>query len=239
MQIFDYVIMGVGGVLILIGVMLFISGKKESANQNEVQGFGIRLNVSNPSIILIVLGIGLILVPRLLPHQPGQPDIGVKPAAQDSAPQRITNKQARRPLPTEQLQQQPIEAQQRPAPKRLQDSISLFPPGEWQLDDYELNGIDISMSTDAQMTISALSSTRSRWHSTFSLQDMWGNQVTYSYTGSVWQKDAQYWLRIENTDDPSFTGQLETPVELLIEGHRLHMRYSLLGNNILLHWRPR
>lgn len=72
MEFFDYLVMATGAILLLIGVLMFVSGKKESANRNQVEGFGIKLDVSNPSIILIVLGIGLLLAPRLLPSHDKQ-----------------------------------------------------------------------------------------------------------------------------------------------------------------------
>ena len=84
MEVFDYVSMAVGSLLIVIGLFLFISGKKDSAKSNQVEGFGIKLNVSNPSIILIVLGIGLLLVPRLLPKPTVTPGTQPTQAAADS-----------------------------------------------------------------------------------------------------------------------------------------------------------
>nr|WP_136250954.1 hypothetical protein [Ningiella ruwaisensis] len=68
MDTLDYLIIGLGIALIAIGLFLFISGKIDSKNPNHVEGFGIKLNVSNPSIVLIVFGIGLVLFPRLMPH---------------------------------------------------------------------------------------------------------------------------------------------------------------------------
>ncbi len=70
MTTFDHIVMIVGFALIVIGLILFIMRKKESSNSDHVEGFGIKLNVRNPSIILIILGSGLLLVPRLLPQNP-------------------------------------------------------------------------------------------------------------------------------------------------------------------------
>jgi hypothetical protein len=67
MDTFDFIIIGLGIALIGIGLFLFIAGKRESQHGNQVEGFGIKLNVSNPSIILIVFGIGLVLFPRIMP----------------------------------------------------------------------------------------------------------------------------------------------------------------------------
>jgi len=67
METFDLIIVLLGVALIIIGLVLFIAGKQDSEKNNQVEGFGIKLNVSNPSIILIVLGIGLVVFPRLMP----------------------------------------------------------------------------------------------------------------------------------------------------------------------------
>ena len=41
MEAFDYVIMTVGGALIVVGLYLYISGKKEGGSTNNLEGFGI------------------------------------------------------------------------------------------------------------------------------------------------------------------------------------------------------
>ncbi|MDY6929668.1 MAG: hypothetical protein SWN10_21535 [Pseudomonadota bacterium] len=68
---FDTFIVAVGAALVLVGLYLFISGKQGDGSRNSnVEGFGIKINVSNPSIILVVIGIGLILLPMFLPNAP-------------------------------------------------------------------------------------------------------------------------------------------------------------------------
>ncbi len=64
MDVFDYVIMTAGGALIVVSLYLYISGNKEGGSTNNLEGFGIKLNVSNPSTLLIVAGVLLLLVPR-------------------------------------------------------------------------------------------------------------------------------------------------------------------------------
>jgi len=51
MSIVDIVFMFFGALLIFAGLYLFVSGKKDTSS-NHVEGVGIKLNVSNPSIIL-------------------------------------------------------------------------------------------------------------------------------------------------------------------------------------------
>ncbi|MGD2064276.1 MAG: hypothetical protein PVF51_11935, partial [Nitrospirota bacterium] len=61
MELFDLVVMIVGGLLIAGGCMLFVTGKVAGSN-NKIEAFGIKMDVSNPSLILLAAGIGLLLV---------------------------------------------------------------------------------------------------------------------------------------------------------------------------------
>jgi len=56
MAIFDIIIMLAGGFLIIAGLVMFVSGKRETG-KNNVEAFGIKVDVSNPSILLIALGV--------------------------------------------------------------------------------------------------------------------------------------------------------------------------------------
>ncbi|GGD64678.1 hypothetical protein [Lacimicrobium alkaliphilum] len=57
MDTFDLILLTTGVLLILVGLGLFIFGNRDG-NKNYLEGFGIKLDVSNPSIILIVAGVG-------------------------------------------------------------------------------------------------------------------------------------------------------------------------------------
>lgn len=81
MSIIDIIFMIFGAVLILAGLYLFIANKKD-ASSNHVEGFGIKLNVSNPSIILILSGVGLLVLPRFMPEQKIEPAPHSKPVPQ-------------------------------------------------------------------------------------------------------------------------------------------------------------
>ncbi len=66
---FDTVLTIIGVVLIGFGLYVFLAGKghREGTPSNKVEGFGIKVDVANPSILLIILGVGLVLVPRFFP----------------------------------------------------------------------------------------------------------------------------------------------------------------------------
>lgn len=60
-----------GLVLVVTGIVMFIRSKS-STDPSSVEAFGIKLNVTHPSLILVLAGVGLMLAPRLLPELPGK-----------------------------------------------------------------------------------------------------------------------------------------------------------------------
>ncbi|HQT00871.1 MAG: hypothetical protein B7Y26_10040 [Hydrogenophilales bacterium 16-64-46] len=66
-QLFDILLMLAGLVLVIAGLVMFIRSKTASA-ASSVEAFGIKLNVTHPSLILVLAGVGLMLAPRLLPE---------------------------------------------------------------------------------------------------------------------------------------------------------------------------
>ncbi|MDO9467138.1 MAG: hypothetical protein Q7J36_07535 [Thiobacillus sp.] len=73
----DTLLVLAGLALVATGLVMFIYSKT-STQASSVEAFGIKLNVTHPSLILVLAGVGLMLAPRLLPGLPGMPD---KPAA--------------------------------------------------------------------------------------------------------------------------------------------------------------
>lgn len=73
----DTLLVLAGLALVATGLVMFIYSKT-STQASSVEAFGIKLNVTHPSLILVLAGVGLMLAPRLLPGLPGIPD---KPAA--------------------------------------------------------------------------------------------------------------------------------------------------------------
>ncbi|MCA1979052.1 MAG: hypothetical protein LDL19_07405, partial [Thiobacillus sp.] len=62
----DSLLVIAGLVLVVTGLVMFIRSKTASA-ASSVEAFGIKLNVTHPSLILVLAGVGLMLAPRLLP----------------------------------------------------------------------------------------------------------------------------------------------------------------------------
>lgn len=108
-SLFDVLLVAAGLVLVVTGLVMFIRSKTASA-ASSVEAFGIKLNVTHPSLILVIAGVGLMLAPRLLPGLPGEAD--EKPAPAVVA-------EAKAPAP------EPAETQ---VPAQGKPSVALPPP---------------------------------------------------------------------------------------------------------------
>ncbi len=253
MELFDYIIMAVGSSLIIIGLFLFISGKKESAKGNQLEGFGIKLNVSNPSILLIVFGIGLLLVPRLLPNPPVEsatapsPSITVSPITEPPAqaqPQAQPQAQAQvQPQAQPQAESasagliaQPVE-QAEVVPVYSPPPSVFLPAGVWQLSGYEENGMDYSGNAQASINFVGQSPTNTAWAANYVFADVLGNVSNYQYQGLISGNGSAYNMAITASNDPDFFAQGAIPLDLFLEdGGVLHMEYVYNGTSLILHW---
>ena len=70
--------------LLCVGLFVFLTGKKASdetkKESNRFEAFGIKIDVNNPSLILIMLGVVMMLAPKFMPQE-------VKQAAQADTPE--------------------------------------------------------------------------------------------------------------------------------------------------------
>ncbi|MFT5676031.1 MAG: hypothetical protein ACI808_001967 [Paraglaciecola sp.] len=231
MDTFDYVIMTVGGALTIIGLILFVLGKKEGGSNNNVEGFGIKLNVSNPSIILIVFGVGLLLVPRLLPNNRLQNEFEPGPRYEQPAKKDEVFVPAKEP---EQEQEPQAEDYISPVPPSV-----FFPRGMWHLTSYSESGQDLSNNINGTINFTRQSAQSVGWVSNFKVNDEWGNYIgNYQYQGSISTDGNYYSMLVVRSNDPNFIRQGAIALELLAEdGGVLHMRYLYLGSEILVHFR--
>lgn len=69
----DTLLVIAGLILVATGLVMFVYSKT-STQASSVEAFGIKLNVTHPSLILVLAGVGLMLAPRLLPGLPGKAD---------------------------------------------------------------------------------------------------------------------------------------------------------------------
>lgn len=84
--LFDTLLVLAGLVLVATGLVMFIRSKT-STQASSVEAFGIKLNVTHPSLILVLAGVGLMLAPRLLPEMPGKADKPPAVVADAATPQ--------------------------------------------------------------------------------------------------------------------------------------------------------
>jgi hypothetical protein len=224
MDTFDYVIASFGAVLIVIGLYLFVAGKIDSTSSSNVEGFGIKLNISNPSILLIVIGVLLLLVPRLLPNGSPQPQSNADPTVVFQ--------------PTAMPGEQNGVSETAPQNVVMPEQTKVFlPSGVWQLSSYSESGVDLSTNISGSMTFVSTSQLSVSWSSNFLSRDYLGNVYNYSYQGVTSSDGNNYSMTISNSNDPNFFTQGPIPLELKMENNGiLHMRYIYQGEEILLHW---
>ncbi|MBW8329960.1 MAG: hypothetical protein K0M48_12635 [Thiobacillus sp.] len=112
----DTLLVLAGLVLVATGLVMFIYSKT-STQASSVEAFGIKLNVTHPSLILVLAGVGLMLAPRLLPGLPGKADDKPAPAvvAEAPQPQAAAPGMGTRPEPTAVPIQPPAPAPSAPA----------------------------------------------------------------------------------------------------------------------------
>ena len=258
METFDLIIVLLGVALIIIGLVLFIAGKQDSEKNNQVEGFGIKLNVSNPSIILIVLGIGLVVFPRLMPSStPGSAHTNQVPTSEITTGSNTQSTQEP-PLPTQNLEQQQSAPSQvkpsqvRPSQVRPSESTSsenksqampqirpqvFFPRGQWYLTQYEENGMDGSGAVQGSIQFNEPSNTRQSWSANIMSFDIWGNQTNYRYVGVIESVGAGYTIDIQSTNEPGFVPPGPTNLIMKMDDQfTLHMEYTIYGSALTLHF---
>jgi cytoskeletal protein RodZ len=69
----DTLLFWCGLALLSVGLFVFLTGKKASAEgkkeSNRFEAFGIKIDVNNPSLILIMLGVVMMLAPKFMPQE--------------------------------------------------------------------------------------------------------------------------------------------------------------------------
>ena len=88
----DILLFWAGLVITLTGLVVFVLGrsKSDAAKQgdNRFEAFGIKIDVSNPSLLLVILGVVMMLVPKMIPQQGQDPTAqptSLEPAATGAA----------------------------------------------------------------------------------------------------------------------------------------------------------
>lgn len=248
MDVLDIIIMLIGAVLLVTGLALFVSGKRSEHSQSNVEGFGVKINISNPSVLLIVFGIGLILLPRFLPNQ--SQHIPMETAASapigrgDSPGQQPVIKDTPKPIPQPQPKSnaaaQPADnvvTEAAPSQPAVTSPSAFFPTGTWQLDDYEENGINLSGNIVGNINFQQQNQSATSWQANYQLTDIWGYVSNIYYNGTIVANGNRYTLQVLQSNDPNFMGQSTANLDMRMEaGNRLHMEYVLNGSRTITHW---
>ncbi len=241
---FDYVIIGLGIALIIIGLFLFVSSKKGTPSSNQVEGFGIKLNVSNPSIILIVFGIGLVLFPRIMPNKPVDKDFTkiTPPTDQASGNEQqtaggFTPAVNAMPDNTPPANTSSVNNTREPVVTRNSSNI-YFPNGTWQLTQYEENGYDLSANVRGSINFVSRSQNTQNWIADFQIGDGWGNVQNNQYVGTINAAPGGYTIETQSSTDPQFFRQAPSNLIMKLDSpNALHMEYMSFGSMVILHFR--
>ena len=219
----DIIFMFFGALLIFAGLYLFVSGKKDTSS-NHVEGFGIKLNVSNPSIILILSGIGLLVLPRFMPENAIKPIPSPDPLPAPSPD----------PLPAPSPTPTPS-----PTPSPVEQKAVYFPENNWALYSYQENGVAfiVPLQVNATILFSNRSANQTHWTTNVSVLNMNGNVTNNSFNGRIAFVNNGYTISFLGSTASDFEPEFNIPLELKIEnGGILHMSYRSRSGEEIVHW---
>ncbi len=243
MQHFDLIVIIIGVVLIFAGVILFITGKVVSQN-NQVEAFGIKVNFNNPSLMLLVAGIGMVLVPRLLPapdplqnlppsaagFPANQPNTEVITSPNDSSPGKDlpdASAQNNHSSSTNQTPSMTTIAQEETQPK---PSLS----GAFDLVGYRINNVPQDLT--GSMEIYPIDQNRYQWMVSLDSYNVYGMPEVFLYSGLLYQQNQQWLLRITSTNDLTWIDNGPVPANVTKQDDRLSFAYLYNGSHIQLTW---
>ena len=235
MSIIDIIFVFFGALLIFAGLYLFVSGKKDTSN-NHVEGFGIKLNVSNPAIILILSGIGLLVLPRFMPEDNSK----TTPTNLASPPTLVSqaNKTEIDDSNSETILSNKKEISEA-LPAKIEQNPVYFPANSWQLNSYQENNIEfnVPLQVNAIITFSNRSATQVHWTTEVFVVDVNGNVSSNGYNGRISYINNGYTISFLGSTALVFEPELSIPLELKIEnGGILHMSYTSISGEELVHW---
>ncbi|MBK8973617.1 MAG: hypothetical protein IPM37_20555 [Hahellaceae bacterium] len=255
MENLDTIVVILGIVLILAGVALFVTGKVVSQN-NQIEAFGIKLNFNNPSFLLVVAGIGMVLVPRLLPDparlaQLPPPAAGIPGDQQvpqestppiqppPSQPTAITTKDPipKHPERVARLDSDLIPGGQLPSKANVVKQAVKGPPsiaGSFDLFSYSIN--NVPQTVDGNLHMKKIGDDQYEWVSHVEAFDYYGNYLTYMYTGFLSYRDRNWYLKVTSSNDPTWIDNGVVPTQVNRQGDRLQMTYTYSGAHISAVW---
>lgn len=251
----DTIVVIIGIVLILAGVALFVTGKVVSQN-NQIEGFGIKLNFNNPSFLLVVAGIGMVLVPRVLPDPArlsqlpppaaGIPGVQQTPTINPPAPQptstvpaAVITKDPKSKHPeqvasvdTDLILGGPIPSQAKIAKQAIKGPPSLA--GSFDLYSYSIN--NVPQTLDGTLQMNKIGADQYEWITQVDTSDYQGNDLTYMYTGFLSYQNRNWYLKVTASNDPTWIDNGVVPAQVTRQGDQLQMSYNYSGAHITAVW---
>ena len=232
---YDIVLMAVGMFLIVTGLLLFITGRY-SDNENHVEGFGIKMDVKNPSLILIIFGVFLLVAPMTLNKK--EPAAQTKTeAAQTVAPEKtrkdVVNTAAETPRPGVTVQrhaeapQPPVASAKPPAPAAASRPRPVLPAlqGTYRLLTYVEDSMPIN--TAGELIIQRVSDGVFPFRASFQVPDGWGNIAVFMYEGYFVKRGGEWYLKVNTTNEPEWRDLGEVSLQLILDknSNTLGLRY--------------
>ena len=213
----EIVIMIVGIFLIIIGIIIFITGRY-SNNENHVEGFGIKMDVKNPSLILIVFGVFLLIFPMMNPKEKAvslsQPKTEVE--ATEKPQDKVVFK------PTTKIKEE-IKPVVKPVSKANNPSFSI--KGEYSLSAYTEDNVPYNIT--GQLQIEAVQHQKYPYSVQYQVRDQWNNNISITFAGYFIKRANQWYLKVNASNDPEWRDIGEVPTQLVYDksSHMLGLQY--------------
>lgn len=236
MENFDAIVVVIGVALIIAGLALFITGKVVSQN-NQIEAFGVKINFNNPSFMLVVAGIGMVLVPRILPDPTRIQDLP-PPAAGIPADAKDSQTSVGALVFEERVQERPgvLDADTAPpqaappAPENRAPSMA----GNYELLSYTIN--NIPQIVEGTMQIEPDGGNRYQWHTQFDSYDFYGNYLNLAYQGALDFTGNAWLLDVNASNDPTWMDAGKVETQVMQEGELMGFSYIYNGNYINSVW---
>ena len=209
----EIVIMIVGIFLIIIGIVIFITGRY-SNNENHVEGFGIKMDVKNPSLILIVFGVFLLIFPMMNPKKKEVPLSQAKTEVEHVE------------KPTTKIKEEINSvAQSVSKPKVKANIISFSIKGEYSLSAYTEDNIPYNIT--GQLQIEAVQHQKYSYSVQYQVRDQWNNNISITFAGYFIKRGNQWYLKVNASNDPEWRDIGEVPTQLVYDNssHMLGLQY--------------
>lgn len=223
----DIVLTIVGILLIIAGLVFFISGKL-AGSQNKVEAFGIKMDVNNPSLVLVIFGVLLLLAPRLMPEKENG-DLAISPSqSNNSAGEQVTTTNSK--ATTADKITAPKSPQNIPAPHKPAITHSPFPslPGTYQLLSYQEDGVPIN--ANGQLSITNFQNNVFPFAANLEVYSVYGERLIFQYKGHFSNKAGQWFLKINSANDPEWVDLGEVKMMMLLDGNFIGMHYYYDGD---------